>query len=154
LVQVKGGGGAKKYREESEVFRCKGGNQQLAKALAKELGDRVFLELAVTEIAQNDKGVTITCRDGREIQCDDVVLAVPPSVWSKIKFSPELPAMLTPQTGVDVKYFAPMKKRIWDQKDPAHKEKWFSQYGTSDGDVCMTWEGTDKQEGDGEYCLV
>src|SRR5205823_9308509 len=43
LTQVQGGGGAAKYRDESEVYRCKGGNQKLAQALAREIGDRVFL---------------------------------------------------------------------------------------------------------------
>lgn len=154
LCQIQGGGGAQKYRDESEVYRCKGGNQSLAKALAKEIGDRVFLEVPVTQIEQKDSGVVVTCKDGREVECDDVVLAVPPSVWSKIKFSPELPASLTPQMGSNVKYFVATKKRIWDLKETDLKTKGWSQYACTDGDVSMTWEGTDKQDGEGEYCFV
>jgi monoamine oxidase len=148
LTQIQGGGGAEKYREESEVYRCKGGNQKLAQTLAKEIGDRVFLEVPVRQIDQKDSGAVVTCKDGRVIECDDVVLAVPPSVWNKITFNPGLPAGLAPQMGVDVKYFVVQKKRIWDQEGA------FSQYAMGDGMVSMTWEGTDAQDGDGEYCLV
>ncbi|HLQ37521.1 MAG TPA: FAD-dependent oxidoreductase [Planctomycetota bacterium] len=148
LCSIQGGGGAQKYREESEVYRCKGGNQSLARALAKEIGDRVFLEVPVKQIEQKDKNVVVTGKDGREVECDDVVLAVPPTVWDKITFNPGLPAVLKPQMGSNVKYFSGQKQRIWDQKDG------FSQYALADGNVSMTWEGTDKQEGDGEYCLV
>jgi len=154
LCQIQGGGGAQKYRDESEVYRCKGGNQSLAKALSKEIGERVFLEVPVTHIEQKDKAVHVTCKDGREVECDEVVLAVPPSVWSKIKFSPELPATLTPQMGSNVKYFVGTKKRIWDLKETDLKTKGWSQYGCSSGDISMTWEGTDKQEGEGDYCFV
>src|SRR5688572_15242132 len=73
LTQISGGGG-ETYWTESEVYRCKGGNQQLAMKLAQKIGDRVILGLPVTDInAQRDK-MMITCRDGRTMEVDDVVL--------------------------------------------------------------------------------
>src|SRR5207302_1624422 len=42
LAMVQGGGG-KGYWEQTEVYRCAGGNQQLAYKLAAPLSDRIFL---------------------------------------------------------------------------------------------------------------
>lgn len=148
LASIKGGGGAQKYRDESEVYRCKGGNQLLAHALAKEIGDRLFLGVPVQQIHQEDGKAMVIGKDGREIECDDVVLAVPPSVWDRIELTPALPAALKPQMGQNVKFFALQKERIWDKDDG------FSQYAVGDGNVSMTWEGTDAQDGDGDYCMV
>jgi monoamine oxidase len=146
LAQI-AGGGFEKYWSDSEVFRCKGGNQQLALKLAGEIGgDRITLELPVTEIRQAGDTVVVTCMDQRTIECDDVVLAVPPSVWGKIKLSPELPAALKSQMGSNVKYISHVKSRFWLQSKR-------SQYCITDGPVAMTWESTDAQEGEGEYAL-
>jgi len=148
LCQVKGGGGAKAYRDESEVYRCKGGNQQLAEGLLARIGaDRVVLDLPVSRIDFAGKGAEVHCRDGRTIACDDVVLAVPPSVWSKIEFAPALPASLAPQMGSNVKFFLPLRSRFW-------RRSGCEQYGLGDGRVSMTWEGTDAQEGDDRIVMV
>ncbi len=146
LAQV-AGGGHEKYWSDSEVYRCKGGNQQLALKLAEGIGrDRITLKLPVTDIRQAGEAVVVTCMDKRTIECDDVVLAVPPSTWSRIRFSPELPAALKPQMGSNVKYISHVKSRFWlDNK--------LSQYCLTDGPVAMTWESTDAQEGDGEFAL-
>lgn len=140
LAQVKGHGGAASYRDESEVYRCVGGNQSLATALAGKLKNLVQ-ELPVAKIAYGDKTVVVTCRDGRTIECDDVVVAVPPSVWSKIEFKPGLPAVLAPQMGLNTKWFATLKSRFWQKAE-------MEQYAMADGCFNMTWEGTDAQEGD------
>lgn len=87
------------------------------------------------------------CRDGRTIECDDVVVTTPPSVWSKIDFSPALPATLKPQMGTNVKYLAHTKTRLWTKNG-------LSQYAMSDGPVQMTWDGTDNQPGDENNVLV
>jgi monoamine oxidase len=148
LCQVKGGGGAQHYRDDSETHRCKGGNQRLASALAAKIGaDRVLLGLPVTRIDHGKRDVTVHCKDGRTISCDEVVVAVPPSVWSKIEFAPGLPRLLVPQMGKNVKFFVPLKTRFWKQLGS-------EQYALGDGRVSMTWEGTDGQEGDGDVVMV
>lgn len=145
LTQVKGHGNAMSYRDESEIYRCTGGNQQLAKKLAEKVKN-LTLELPVRSIDYDNK-IIITCNDGREIECDDVVIAVPPSVWSKIEFRPGLPAILSPQMGLNTKWFAHMKDRFWRKNNQ-------EQYAMNDGVFNMTWEGTDGQEGDKDAVFV
>lgn len=143
ITQVKGGTfGEMNYWDHSEVYRCKQGNDALAKNLAEGIGrDRLILGLPVKKIAvQGDKAV-LTCSDGRTIECDDVVLSVPPSVWHKIEFSPGLPTALKPQMGVNIKYLTHVKKRFW-------KEGKLGEFALTDGDIAWAWESTQNQEGD------
>jgi monoamine oxidase len=150
LTQIKGGG-LEKYWTDSEVYRCKGGNDLLAKALARAVGERrLKLGTPVTSIESHDSTATVTTADGRAFECDDVVLTVPPSVWSKIRFTPDLPKALTatrPQMGQGVKQLALVKDRFW----LAAKA---SPGAMSDGDISMTWEATDGQSGQGPSCLT
>lgn len=146
LAQIKGGG-VEKYWTDSEVYRCKGGNQQLATKLAEGVGSgRIVLGLPVTAIRVKNDKVVVECKDGRTLECDDVVLTTPPSVWSKIDITPALPATLKPQMGTNLKYLAHTKTRFWQANG-------ISQYAMSDGPVQMTWDGTDNQPGD-ENCVL
>ncbi|MEO6594379.1 MAG: FAD-dependent oxidoreductase [Planctomycetota bacterium] len=146
LTQVKGHGNAASYRDESEIYRCAGGNQQLATKLAEKIKSLV-LELPVRSIEWANNKIVVTCADGRTLECDDIVVAVPPSVWSKIEWKPGLPAMLNPQMCLNTKWFAHMKSRFWQK---ANQE----QYALTDGVFNMTWEGTDGQEGDENVVFV
>lgn len=146
LTQVKGHGNAASYRDESEVYRCKGGNQSLAVRLAASIPNLVR-ELPVRRIEWADRRVIVTGSDGRRLECDDVVIAVPPSVWSRIEWTPALPAVLAPQMGSNTKWFAHLKSRFWQQ---ANQE----QYACNDGVFNMTWEGTDGQPGDENVVFV
>jgi monoamine oxidase len=147
LTQIKGGG-VEKYWTESEVYRCKGGNQQLAMKLAEKLGpDRIILGLPVSAVDMRGRGrMVVTCRDGRELEVDDVVLAAPPTTWKKITFNPGLPAALAPQMGDNVKYLAAVKRRFW-------KDAKLAPDSLTDEFLSMTWEGTDAQDGDQGACL-
>ena len=141
LTAVKGGG-LERYWTDSEVYRCKGGNQQLAARLAEAIGaDRIVLKLAVKEIKLSSSGARVACADGRTLEVDDVVLACPPPTWSKISIAPPLPRSLTPQMGVAVKYLTHVKTRFW-------KELGLAPDLATDGDIGYTWESTDAQPGD------
>ncbi len=139
LAQIKGGG-VETYWTDTENRRCKGGNQQLATKLLGAIGaERVKLKMPVASIEVGEKGATVKTADGTKLECDDVVLAVPPSVWGRITMSPALPAELRAQMGCNVKYLALVKKRFWldDKLAPSMADT---------GPVSMTWEGTDNQE--------
>jgi monoamine oxidase len=146
LASIAGGGG-EAYWTESEVYRCEGGNQRLAHCLASALGGRVRLGCAVRRVESRGAGAAVTCADGRVIDCDEVVLAVPPTVWEKVEFDPALPAELSPQMGPAVKHLAHVRTRFWEglNADPA---------SLSDGDITWTWDGTDGQAGDADACLT
>jgi monoamine oxidase len=146
LAAVKGGG-VEKYWTESEVYRCKGGNQSLAKKLAEDIGEkRIVLGLAVKEIDVRSDKVVTKCADNRTLESDYIVLSAAPSTWSKIKINPGLPASLAPQMGVNVKYLSHVKKRFW-------KDAKLAADAFSDGPASMTWDGTDSQEGDENVSL-
>ncbi|MCI0362708.1 MAG: FAD-dependent oxidoreductase [Phycisphaerales bacterium] len=148
LAAIKGGGG-EAYWTDSEVYRCKGGNQQLALKLAEKIGShRVVPKLPVRTIEVSGNTVKVTCADNRVLECDDVVLAVPPTVWNKIEIRPSLPAALKPQMGCNVKYLAHVKKRFW-------KDAGVGQYALTDDVIGWTWDATDAQEGgDDHACLT
>lgn len=138
LTQIKGGG-VETYWTDSETHRCKGGNQQLATKLAEALGDRVRLKKAVTAIKLGDKSATVAVAGEEPMECDHVVLAVPPSVWAKIKVEPGLPAELRPQMGLNLKYLAKFKSRFWQAEKKAADSY-------TNGPINQTWEATDNQD--------
>jgi len=145
LTQIKGGG-VEKYWSDSEVYRCKGGNQQLAYKLAEQIGKRLILGLPVSEVNGRGEKMIVTCKDGRTIECDDVVLTAPPTTWSKIRFTPNLPEAINPQMGVALKYLAATKSRFWNGKK-------LSPDSETDSFISMTWEGTDNQPDGESACL-
>ncbi len=138
LAQVQGGGG-KAYWIDSENRRCTGGNQQLAHALAAAIGaSRIHLGAPVRSIHTTESGVRVALADGRVLEADDVVLAVPPSVWHTISIEPELPVALRPQMGVAMKYLAQVQSRFWEQQH-------LSADAFGDALFTMTWESTHGQ---------
>jgi len=147
LAQVKGGG-VEKYWTDSEVYRCKGGNAQLAAKLAGTLEPRRLLTGApAAAIATGGSVATVTLADGKKLEADDVVLAVPPTTWRRIAFDPTLPSGFAPQMGSSVKFLAALKDRFW-------KVSKLAPDSLTDGDVHQTWEGTDSQPGEEGACLV
>lgn len=145
LSQVRGGG-VQRFWDDSEVYRCAGGNQSLASHFAKDLGERVILGLPVKEINAGKSPCVVTCGDGRTLECDDVVLAVPPTAWKRIRISPDASRTI-PQLGSNVKYLTHLRKRFWTEAGR-------SQYTLSDGDINWTWESTDAQPGDAPVGLT
>lgn len=136
------GHGMERYWTDTEVYRCKGGNQSLAEKLADAVGrERIILGLAVSQIEAKRDGVTVTCRDGRTIQVDDVIVTAPPTTWQKIQFSPGLPPAMKPQMGTNLKYLCHQKTRLWKAANVAPD-------ALTDTFLSQTWEGTDAQEGD------
>jgi monoamine oxidase len=143
LAMVKGGG-LEKYWTESEVYRCKGGNQQLARKLVTAIGAaRVLTRTPVSSVAVSDRGVRVTLVSGKVLEADHVILTAPPPVWNKIAFDPLLPAGLAPQMGANVKCLIGVKGTFWRRGELAPEL-------LSDGPVSMTWHATDGQPGAGE----
>jgi monoamine oxidase len=142
LAMVKGHG-LEKYWTDSEVYRCRGGNQQLARRLAAELGDRrVQLSAAAQSVSVDDRSVRVKLASGRTLEAEDVIVTVPPSVWNKIAFDPVLPPTLAPQMGANVKCLIALQDRFWRREDLAPDT-------LSNGAINQTWDGTDGQPGAG-----
>ena len=142
LAMVKGGG-LEKYWTESEVYRCRGGNQLLATRLAAAIGSpKILTRTPVRSIATTDKIARVTLANGKTLEAEHVILTAPPSVWNKIAFDPGLPPALLPQMGTNVKFLIGLKGRFWESAELASEL-------LSDGPINMTWHSTDKQRGVG-----
>jgi monoamine oxidase len=147
LAMVKGGG-LEKYWTESEVYRCRGGNQQLATRLVAAIGaTRVMTRMPVRAIEVGDRLARITLGDGKVLEAEHVLLTAPPSVWNKIAIDPVLPPALAPQMGTNVKYLMSLKSAVW-------RPRKLSPEMLSDGPVSMTWHGTEGQKGAGEALVA
>jgi monoamine oxidase len=147
-LSVVKGGGLEKYWTESEIYRCKGGNQQLAERLADAIGrDRVHVATPVVAVDVTDKIVSVSLADGSVLQADDVILTAPPGTWKRITFTPPFPPQLSPQMANQVKFLAEVKGPFWEQDKLAP-------VSLSDGPIAETWDATDMQSKEGHSCLT
>jgi monoamine oxidase len=70
--------------------RIVGGSQTIALVLAEQLGDRVVLGAAVTDIDWDQTGVRVTA-GSTAVRARRAVIAVPPPLAARIRFTPGLP---------------------------------------------------------------
>lgn len=80
--------------------RFPGGTQQIAEAMAADLGDRVVLNAPVRRIERHGAGVTVVA-GAHQAEVGFVVVAVPPAHRASIEFAPRCPANTgnSPTTG-------------------------------------------------------
>jgi monoamine oxidase len=148
LTMIRGGGEGLAYFTETERHRCVGGNQQLALKLAEPVRDHVHLGFRVRSVHRTKNGIAVTgCEWTRHLEeitfeAKDVVLAVPPSVWSSIQFDQDFPAG-SPQMGRNVKCLMSFPTEFWKKSN-------LSPNLTSDGPMELTWQATEEQEGPGQ----
>ncbi len=146
LAMIKGGG-VERFWTETDTLKVKGGNQQLAQRLADAVGKaKIRLNSPVTAVTVNDRRVKVRLTDGTQLEGDEVILAVPPSVWDRIAFDPPLPADLRPQMTPQTKFLAAVRSRFWLAAQQTG-------YGMMEGPVGITWEATIAQGGDRGACL-
>jgi len=138
LAMIKGGG-VEKYWTETEVFRCAGGSDQLARHIARAIGDaRIHRRQPVTAIDASDRGVVVTTGTGRH-EADYAVLAVPPLTWNRIAFTPRLHVAGTPQMGSNVKFLMSVRDQYW-------KRAGLAPDSLTEGPVHLTWHTTQHQK--------
>jgi monoamine oxidase len=147
LAMVKGGG-LEKYWTESEVYRCQGGNQQLARKLVDAIGaPKVMTRAIVRAIAVTDKNVRVTLTSGKILEGDHLLLTAPPPVWNRIAIDPALPSGLVPQMGTNVKFLMAVNGPFWRRAELGPEMM-------TDGPVSLTWHATDGQRGAGEALVA
>ncbi len=76
----------------AQESRLEGGSQQLALHLADRLGDAVRLGSPVGAIRQDAGGVEVT-HDGGVLQASRAIVAIPPTLAGRIRYSPALPPL-------------------------------------------------------------
>jgi monoamine oxidase len=136
LAMIKGGG-LSRFWTDTETHHCVEGNQSLAFAFKKAL-KRVKLNAEVKSIEILRNRVKVRLLNQESFEGDDVVVAVPPTMWKSIRFEPALPAAFSVQFGNNVKFLLNVQKGSWRPEDPDM---------ISDGPVDLTWDGTDGQVG-------
>jgi monoamine oxidase len=141
LAMIQGGGGAT-YWTETEVFRCLGGSQSLARALAREIGSpRVHLRQPVTSLDVTPRGVAARTA-AASYEADFAVLAVPPLTWNRIAFTPRLHLAGVPQMGSNVKFLIHARDLYWHASH-------LGPDSLGDGPVHLTWHTTQHQKVEG-----
>jgi monoamine oxidase len=138
LTQVKGGG-LDRYWTESEVYRCANGNDRLAAALARQLGDeRIRLKIPVNRIAVSETGCLVETEGGERFETDFVVLAVPPTQWRNLVLEPRPGFYRRRSLGPARKLLSAVEGRFWLKQNEAA-------WSLHNGRVSWTWDGTDNQ---------
>ena len=144
------GGGYEDFWTESEVFRCIGGNQQMAFKLAEAVGaDNIKLGAPVMRIGLAGSGAVVDVADGSSVEGDVVVLTVPPSAWNNFAIDPELPQGYQPSTGPAIKYLSKVSGPFWEKSGVVPGS-------LTDTPVGETWDATDGQRSssDDPACLT
>jgi monoamine oxidase len=77
----------------AQESRLEGGSQRLASLLADRLGDAVRLDAPVTTIRQYDQGAEVTYDGGGVVKAARAIVALPPTLAARIRYSPALPPL-------------------------------------------------------------
>lgn len=83
----------KNYMLESDAYRVDGGNDQIVKRLAEEIGaENIFLSHKATDIIQNADGVDILCSNGTRWKGNKLICTIPTFSILQMNWDPVLPA--------------------------------------------------------------
>jgi monoamine oxidase len=121
LAMIKGGG-LEKFWTDSQLFRCAGGNDQLAMRLWQRIGEPLFhLGTRVHTIQRKGDQFVALANNRSPLFGTHLVLALPPSAWKVIHFEFDLPELRVPiQMGNACKWIAAFKNReAWDSRSPS-----------------------------------
>jgi monoamine oxidase len=133
LSQLQAGGG-QAFFDDTEVFRCTAGNQQLAAWLVNGLP---IIPKTVKAVDTSNE-VWLQFQDGQKAgPFQYAVVATSVAMWRSIRVDGKAFPFLTIKNGPAIKYLAPVNERFWIPQ-------WLSPSGMSEV-LGMTWEGTDNQ---------
>ena len=134
LAQIQAGGG-EDFFDDTEVFRCAAGNQQLAVGL---LGELPLVNQTVSAVDTTpEEGVMLTADGQTAGPFDYVIVATSVAMWPSIRVDGGGFPYAGVESGSAIKYLAPVDTRFWIRQ-------LLSPSGTFDR-LGMTWEGTDNQ---------
>lgn len=105
-----------------DYVRIRGGTDNLPRAFAEALGDRILTSSPVRTVEQTSAGVRVTTSDGTVREADRVLCTCPLPILHRIRFTPELSdakreaaaggVSYTPATRVYVQY----ARRFWEDE--------------------------------------
>lgn len=120
LFYIKAGGGFHKLHTAGIALRFIEGTQPISQKIAEQLGDRVMLNMPVSEIDQTGENIIVSTKNGR-FQAKQVIVAMSPPLASRITYHPILPADRDQFTqrvpmGSTIKVHAVYPKAFWREK--------------------------------------
>jgi monoamine oxidase len=135
-----------------ERFRVDGGNDQIPKAIAEELGEAVVLEAPATRVSQTGSGVIVVA-GGDSYKADYAVVAAPLPPLREVEFTPALPAAIAGAIeelgyGTGAKTPLQFASRFWSEDDEAGDTY------APDSIVFDTWDETVIEDGDPGILMV
>jgi monoamine oxidase len=144
---------------EGTIFRIRGGNDRLPRAMARAVRGAVHLNSIVRSVRQNSKGVRITVEQsgGRhEFAADYLVIALPASTLREVAFLPALPddqqrAISALKYGKATRMILQFERPYW-RKGHA-KSRRPRAFGT-DLPTGAVWDGAEDQHGPGVLSLL
>ena len=121
--------------------RILGGSALVSERMAESLGAAVTLDAPVRRVAQDDAGVTVTTRDGRDFTARRVIVTLPPALAGRLEYAPLLPPwrdQLTQKTpaGSVLKLYAVYDEPFW-RADGLN-----GQAASDEGPVKVTFDNT------------
>jgi len=143
LFYLRSGGGPERMVgivNSAQQTRITGGAQGIALGLARPLGDRLRLGCPVHRIDQTAAGVTVH-HEGGVVTAGRVIVAIPPALAGRIRYSPALPG---PRDQLTQRSFmgAVIKVHAWYSR-PFWRESGLSGHATCDqGLVRLTFDQT------------
>ena len=114
------------YEFQTTMFQPVGGMDMIAKVTAREVDGRIRYNAKVTEIRQDDRGVTVTLRDAQgaggveQVRADWCVCTIPLSILSQIEMNvgaPMAAAIGAVPYAASVKVGLQFKRRFWEQDE-------------------------------------
>ncbi|OSI34911.1 NAD(P)/FAD-dependent oxidoreductase [Bradyrhizobium canariense] len=115
-----------RYELQTTMFQPVGGMDMIGKAFARELGELIRYNAKVTEIWQNDSGVTVTYVDAnnpaqlQKVTADWCLCAIPLSILSQLPINVGAAmkaAIDAVPYGASVKVGLQFKRRFWEEDD-------------------------------------
>jgi monoamine oxidase len=133
---------------EGRMFRLRGGNDRLPRAMADALGSTLMLNTVVRRVVQDTSRLLVTIeRRGvlSELPADFCVMALPASTLREVEFSPRLPeeqhhAIATLRYGAVTRLLLQFGRRFWKR---AHRPIAFG----TDLPIGAVWDGNEQQRG-------
>jgi monoamine oxidase len=130
------------------MYRIEGGNDRLAEALAKPLGDRLRLNTEVAAVSRRGQAVRVSVKSERQVmqlQADYVLFALPATLLRRIPMTPALPqqqheAIARVKYGRATKTLVQFSSRFWRAGDRPRAFGSPLPFGAA-------WDGNEEQHG-------
>ena len=129
----------------AEIERIEGGNDQVPRGLAEDLGDAVRLGSPVTSVRHAKSGVQVTVAGGERFEGDWCVLAAPLPALRSITFAPALPGPFA--QAIRGAQYGPISKTLLQYPYRFWRDEGLSSYALTDTAAGSTWEATVSQPG-------